>query len=398
VSPSHFSAAPGGSADYPSADLAALNQTSERFRLFVENSPDLIVEATREGVILYVTPNVPSILGHTASELQRTNLFAHVHPEELIQMKTLFALPGGRGTCRFRHKNGSWRWFETTGRECLISTEPVRGALVMREITERKEAESMRRHLESELRKSANLSALGLLAGGIAHDFNNVLTAICVHVNIAQKATQEPNVLASLAHVGHAVERAKHLAQEIVRFSQREADERQLVRLPAVAAEVLQLLRPTWPAGVEIVTDLPAHEGWILAIPIQLHQVLTNLFVNAIHAMETGWGRLEVRVESLVVEEPYTEPYPDLGRGRYVQLSVSDTGHGMDAATQQKIFEPFFTTKRPENGTGLGLAVVRNILKNHGASIQVFSVVGRGTTFQLIFAAEPSPKPDQERV
>jgi signal transduction histidine kinase len=181
------------------------------------------------------------------------------------------------------------------------------------------------------------------------------------------------------------------MAQQILTFSRHEDSAHQLIRLPELIGSALQFLRPSWPAGVHIVTDLPVDAGWIMANPDQIHQVLSNLFLNAAQAMRPGAGRLEVRVRSLVIERPFTEPHPDLGGGSYVWLTVSDTGHGMDAATQRQIFEPFFTTKSAGCGTGLGLAIVHRIIKDHGASIRVSSEPGHGTTFQLFFAAQSGP-------
>ncbi len=238
-----------------------------------------------------------------------------------------------------------------------------------------------------ELNQRASLSALGLLAGGIAHDFNNILTAIRQHVAVAQEDAKEPTVQAAFGQVELAAGRAAQLALQILKFVDGENAARQRIRLPTLVADVLALLKPTWPAGVEVVADLPPAGGWISASPIQIHQVLTNVFMNAAHAMESGAGRLEVRVVSLAVARAYAEPHRDLDRGDYVELSVTDTGHGMDEATQRRIFEPFFTTKR--RGTGLGLAVVHQIIKEHGAWIRVTSEVGRGTSFRLFFQACP---------
>ena len=238
---------------------------------------------------------------------------------------------------------------------------------------------------EDELHRNAQLNALGLLAGGIAHDFNNLLTVINVHLGVAQQDAREPGVQAALAQIEQAVGQAKHLARQILQFSRQQNPDHQLVRLPALVTAVLGLLRPTWPATLDVLTDLPPDAGWVMACPTQLHQVLTNLLVNAVHAMEYGPGRLEVRVDSLVVEQAYADPATDLARGRYVRLTVSDSGRGMDADTQRRIFEPFFTTKA--QGTGLGLAIVHRILQEHGACIRVSSEPGRGTTFRIYFLA-----------
>ena len=205
--------------------------------------------------------------------------------------------------------------------------------------------------------------------------------------------SQEAQVRSSLGQAEQAVSQAKQLATQILQFSRQQDTAHQLVRLPALVAEVLQLLRPTWPAELEVVTHLPPQTGWILASPVQLHQVVTNLLVNAVQAMRSGPRRLEVRVEPVQVDQAYADPKLALARGRYVQLTVSDTGHGMDAATRERIFDPFFTTKG--YGTGLGLTVVQRIVKDHGACIRVSSEPGRGTTFRLYFVAPPSPEPSQ---
>jgi signal transduction histidine kinase len=230
-----------------------------------------------------------------------------------------------------------------------------------------------------------------MLAGGIAHDFNNMLTVIGLYLGMARADCHDPDVQPSLVQIAEAVGRAKGMAHQILTFSRHQDHPHQLVRLPDLIAKVLQFLRPSWPAGVHIVTDLPTDAGWIMANPDQIHQVLSNLFLNAVQAMDGGSGRLDVRVRSVVIDQPFTEPHPNLGGGSYVWLTVSDTGHGMDAATQRQIFEPFFTTKRTGQGTGLGLAIVHRIIKDHGASIRVSSKPGQGTSFQIFFAAQTAP-------
>ncbi|HZZ20006.1 MAG TPA: ATP-binding protein [Opitutaceae bacterium] len=368
----------------PAGDPSGHSRTPERFRLLLENSVDVIVETTRDGGILYVSANVRNVLGYTVEELLHTSIFERIHPDDLTQMKALFDLPEGQGTCRHRHRSGSWRWIEATGREFVAEDNQVRSVLIVRDITERKEAEKVRHHLEEELNKTSKLSALGLLAGEIAHDFNNILTVINVHLGIAKLESQELEVQDSIHQVELALGQAKYLAQQILQFSRQQNSERKLVQVAAIANEVIQLMRPSWPSELEVVADLPLEGCWVMASPIQLHQVLSNLLGNAVHAMELG-GRLEVRVDAVVIDKAYADPSIALASGRYVRLTVSDTGHGMDSATQQRVFEPFFTTKG--QGSGLGLAVIQRIVKDHGAALRMSSEQGRGTTFRIYFVA-----------
>jgi PAS domain S-box-containing protein len=375
----------------PPSDLPTMALPSERYRLLLEHSIDVIVEANRQGEIVYVSTNVRAILGYTPGELIGTSIFTHVHPDNLTRARLQFALPDGRGTCRFRHRNGSWRWVEAVSREFTDPRGQPRSVLIVRDVTQRVEADAVRQNLEEELNRTSKLGALGLMAGEIAHDFNNLLTVINVHLSLAQMDTQDPRIEESLAQVEQAVGQAKQLARQILQFSRKQDTEHQLVRLPTLVTEVLQLLQPTWSPSIEIVTDLPADGGWIMGSPNQLHQVLTNLFVNAAQAMKGSPGRLEVRVEPLTIEQAYADPVHGLAAGRYLQLTVTDTGHGMDAATQKRVFEPFFTTKG--HGSGLGLAVVQRVVKEHGASIRVSSEPGRGTTFRIFFTALSGPMP-----
>mgnify|MGYP001545742798 CR=1 FL=1 len=371
-----------------------MRQDSERFRLLVENSLDLVVEVTPEGRILYVSPNVRCVLGYLPGELLGADAYAQVHPDDLSPVRERFAEPGShRATCRYRHKDGSWRWLETTGRRYRTGAGEERGVLIARDRTQLKEADAERERLEADLYKAEKLTALGTLAGGIAHDFNNVLTAIIAYTNLARADTQEPRVFDSLSQVLKAADRAKNLVQQILTFSSQQKNKRQAVKLSAIAHEVLKLLRPTLPATIEVVTDMRDETGTVLADPTQMHQVIVNLCTNALHAMRHQPGRLEVRVAAVYVDEVLAQSHPGLRPGPHARLSVIDTGHGMDAETRKRIFEPLFTTKRPGEGTGLGLAVVQRIVADHGGAIQMSSRPGGGSTFHLLFPwrADPSP-------
>jgi len=243
-----------------------------------------------------------------------------------------------------------------------------------------------RNKLEIQLRQSQKMEAIGTLAGGIAHDFNNILGAIIAFTELARlDAGDNQAVQDCLKQVLKAGDRAKGLVQQILSFSRQNKVERRVVLLQPIVKEVLKLMGSTLPASIEVGSDIRPDAGTVLADTTQIHQVLVNLCTNAAHAMRGQNGRLEVRLDETQVDEALAHTQPDLRPGKYVRLTVSDNGHGMDAATLSRIFEPFFTTKGPGEGTGLGLSVVHGIMQDHEGAIQVASQPGCGTVFQLFF-------------
>jgi two-component system cell cycle sensor histidine kinase/response regulator CckA len=246
-----------------------------------------------------------------------------------------------------------------------------------------------RDRLEAELMRAEKLAALGTLAGGMAHDFNNILTAILAYTGIAQMHANEPLTREALEQVIRAADRAKNIAQQVLDFSASQKRSRAPVNLPALAHEVLALLRPIIPDNIEIVTDVFDSSGTVLGNAAQLHQVILNVCHNAIHALRLRGGQLVLRIAPVTVDEALVREHPGLHCTPHICLSVIDDGHGMDAVTQRRIFEPFFTTKT--NGHGLGLAVVQRIVRDHDGVIHVTSQPGEGTVFRIFFPAhEPT--------
>ena len=248
---------------------------------------------------------------------------------------------------------------------------------------ERDVAEERRKSLESQLRHAQKMEALGTLAGGIAHDFNNILSAIGGNTELALNEDPTNGIRESLNEINKAVVRAKDLVGRILLFSRRQESERKPVALASIVEEVLTLLRASIPRSVEVwvrcVPDLPM----ISADASQIHQVIMNLGTNAAHAMEHRGGTLTMEVDRVSVDAA-NAPSPDLVPGPYLRVTVSDTGAGINPEVVDRIFDPFFTTKGHE-GTGLGLAVVDGIVRDHQGAITVESAVGRGTTFRLYF-------------
>jgi PAS domain S-box-containing protein len=225
-----------------------------------------------------------------------------------------------------------------------------------------------RRRLEAEVRQSQKMEAVGTLAGGIAHDFNNILASVIGYAELAMLDAESEGVQADLHQVLTAAARGRQMVQRILAFSRRSGDELQPVELAAIVDETLRLLRPTLPPGVSVDFAHDDRAPAVLGDGSQLHQVVLNLCGNAIYAMRTTGGLLTVRLHRL-----------DRSGTRWIQLVVSDTGTGMSPEVLERAIDPFFTTKPPDEGTGMGLAMVHGIITGMGGTLRLESVAGEGT-------------------
>lgn len=255
------------------------------------------------------------------------------------------------------------------------------------DITDRKEMEEEKVKIEAQLRQAQKLEAMGALAGGIAHDFNNILSPILGYAEMALDEIPEDKPLHhDIQEIRKAGLRAKDLIKQILTFSRKKEQERIPVRASLVIKEALQLLRASLPTTIEIQTKISpeATHSTVFADPTQIHQILMNLCTNSAHAMRDKGGTLAVSLEGVELDSEAAAQYPDLEPGSYLQLSVSDTGHGMPADVSHRIFEPYFTTKAEGEGTGLGLAVIYGIVVSHGGAISVYSEPEKGTVFHIL--------------
>jgi|GEM_PF-1913095 len=239
--------------------------------------------------------------------------------------------------------------------------------------------------LEGQLRQAQKLEALGTLAGGIAHDFNNVLSPIFGYTEMSLEQLQQNDPLYhNLSQVLSAAGRARDLVKQILAFSRQSQKEKIPLQIQIVVKEALKLLRASLPATIEMIEKIDNKCGPVLADPTDIHRILMNLGTNAYHAMREHGGRLEVAVEEKELTGSEVERLSlHMSPGRYVKLSVSDTGIGMDEETLQRIFDPYFTTKPSGEGTGMGLSMVHGIVKACGGEIQVVSKEGNGTFFSV---------------
>ena len=361
------------------ADLA---RSELYFRSIIENSLDVTVVLALDAGFRYVSPAMERLFGYRPEELQGSRAFDFIHPEDrpLVEDSFRRALEDGTRVeqmeFRFRHRDGSWRTISAMGK-ALPPETGVQGAIInARDVTER-------RQLEALLVQAQKMEAVGRLAGGVAHDFNNLLTVIQGYAELlGASLANDPERSESLGEIVRAAERAAALTRQLLAFSRRQVLETRVLDLGAVVADTEKMLRRLIGEDVEVVVVKPATLGHVKADPGQIEQVLLNLAVNSRDAMPGG-GRLTVELADVTLDAPFTTSHDSIPSGRYVVVSVRDTGSGMDAETLGHLFEPFFTTKEKGKGTGLGLATVFGIVKQSGGYVDVASAPGAGTTIRV---------------
>lgn len=303
-----------------------------------------------------------------------------VHPEDRTALTREFQAciaSGGIHTMEYRRATvgGGWKWIRSTGKivERDAAGRAVRMTGTHTDITDRKQ-------LEAQLLHSQRLEAVGTLAGGVAHDLNNILTPMLMVGGVLRDKLADPADRALVEQLEAGARRGAGIVKQLLTFSRDLAPSRAVVDVAPVVEEMVEVMRRTFPREIELKVELAAGLWPVVADPIQLHQVLLNLCINARDAMGAG-GRLTVTAENGV--PPAAKPG---GRGEVI-LAVSDTGHGIAPENLQRIFDPFFTTKGVGKGTGLGLSTVHGIVKSHGGRVTVESEPGRGTTFRIVLPA-----------
>jgi PAS domain S-box-containing protein len=357
-------------------------QAGEKLRLqtaALEAAADGVVITDRNGAIVWGNPAFMALTGYSAEEVIGRNLRLL---KSGLQDPSFYAdlwntITSGRswhGELVNKRKDGSLY----TEEESITPVRDARGEAshfiaIKRDITGRK-------NLEAQLRQSQKMEAIGSLAGGIAHDFNNMLTVILGYsgLALAAMAADDPQ-RDNLNQVKEAGQRAATLTRQLLAFSRKQVLQSRVLDLNAVVANMDKMLQRLIGENIALVTALTPGLGHVKADAGQLEQVIMNLAVNARDAMPQG-GKLTIETTNVELDDAFARAHIGSRLGPSVMLAVSDTGCGMDAATQARIFEPFFTTKEKGKGTGLGLATVYGIVKQSGGSIWVYSEVGVGTT------------------
>lgn len=371
-------------AERRATEAAVLRETEEHFRLLVENASDLVLQVSADGIVRYASPSHLALTGRPPEELVGKSVFVHVHVEDLAVARSQLLVPGSRVRFRYQFADASWHWLEACGRTYQLSDGTERGVVHLQDVTGRVEAEEARRRLDAQQQHAQKMEAVATLAGGFAHDFNNILTGILGNTQIAeyQLPTAHP-ARPLLANATQSCLRARDLVAKILTFSHRREHPLQPLPLAPVVEEGMNLLRASLPATIRIASEFPSDPVCVLCDPGQIQQMLLNLGANASHAMRIRGGLLTVRLAAETPAPALAAAHPQLPPGPCARLTVTDTGHGMDAATLARIFEPFFTTKTVGEGTGLGLAVVYGIVEHHHGVIVATSLLGAGTTFDI---------------
>jgi PAS domain S-box-containing protein len=484
----------------------ALRRSEDYFRTLIENSSDIITILNTKGKILFQSPSIERVLGYRADEMLDRNAFDLVHPNDVQRVLAIFSgdltNPNLQSPIeyRFRHRDGSWRFLESIGKN-LLHDPSIHGIVInSRDVTERKRAEERiieqaalldkatdaimtlnldgqitfwnsgaerlygwradetvgklhesqlysqenapafnarsrtlrdgrwkgelvqmrkdgaelfvesrwtlvpdrdgnprsmliintditeKKKLEAHVLRAQRMESIGTLAGGIAHDLNNVLTPILMSIRVLREDLPDTGSRRLLDTLEASAQRGANIVQQVLSFARGAEGERALFQIRHPVNEVVKIARETFPPTIIIQADVPKELWLIHGESTQVHQVLMNLLVNARDAMPHG-GKITVRAENAVIDESYCRMQPDAQPGRYVVITVADTGTGIPPALISRIFEPFFTTKPVGKGTGLGLSTALGIVRSHGGFINVYSEVGKGTSFKVHYPA-----------
>ncbi len=389
----------------------ALEESEKRFRMIVENMHDTVWTMDLNLHFKYISPGSTIMTGFTEEELRTIPLKEQITPKsyafiEKILMEQLAQESGGRpvdpkGSLTFEveayHKDDGTIWIELTvtfGRD--KNGKPLEIVIAGRNITERKKMQEEKEKLEEQLLHAQKMESVGRLAGGVAHDFNNMLNVILGYAELSRmRLTQDNPVMHNIVEIEKAASRSKDITSQLLAFSRKQIIAPKIInlneRIAGIEKTIARLIGEDISLFFHTQSDL-----WNIKIdPSQIEQILFNLIINARDAMPGG-GKLTVETVNIQLDEGYCQSHAGFQPGKYILLTVSDSGHGIDTETLKHIFEPFFTTKETGKGTGLGLATVYGIIKQNGGFINVYSEPGQGTAFKIYFRRTEEVTPVEE--
>jgi PAS domain S-box-containing protein len=372
----------------------ALRQSEERYRqLFEMTRLVKLVVDPRTGAIVHANRAAAEFYGYSLEELKRLRVIdLNILPEEQVRRDLRLAASQERSQFKFRHQlaNGEVRDVEVYTGPLSLNGETFLLSVII-DVTERERLLTQERETQKRIELQERLASVGQLAAGIAHDFNNILSVIVLQAEVALSATDlSRNLRERLSTIVQQAGRASNLIQQVLDFSRRAVLERRPMDLLPLIKEQARLLERTLPENIRLHLSYLPGEYLVLADPTRLQQAVMNLAVNARDAMPVG-GELHIRLTRLAPEDNLVcNTCGEIIRGEWLCLEVSDSGMGIPAEVQPHIFEPFYTTKAPGKGTGLGLAQVYGIVKQHQGHIRTFSQVGQGASFYIYLPALPA--------
>ncbi len=378
----------------------ALRESEDKYRTILESIEEGCFETDIDGNLTFFSNPILKILGYSRDELLGVNTGKYISPDTASKMRRI------TGRLKETGKPENVTDYDVIRKDgTIVSLEmsvsllkgqnglPMGYRGVLRDVSERKQTEEEKHKLETQLQQAQKMESIGTLAGGIAHDFNNILMGIQGNASLMllKIESDHPNY-EKIKNIEKYVQNGTELTKQLLGFARRGKYLIKATNLNEIIEKSSSLFART-KKEIQVHTDL-REDLWTAEVDRgQIGQVLLNLYVNAWQAMSNG-GDLYLHTANVILDRSYVKPYK-VEPGRYVKISVSDTGVGIDKETQERIFEPFFTTKEMGRGTGLGLASVYGIIKSHGGYINVYSEKGRGTIFTIYLPASEKKVPKE---
>ncbi len=367
--------------------LVELRESRANYKLLVDNQADMVIKLDSEYRVIFASPTTIQKIGLPESEILGRFTSHFIHPDDvsLLPAHNRAIEQGVENLDKLiiRLQTGDhWTWTSWSGSNVLDESGNIKARIsVGRDITHERE-------METRLRQGQKLQAVGQLAGGVAHDFNNIIQAILGYVGfVKDDLPPDSEAFLDLTQAEIAAERAATLTRQLLAFSRRQILKPALLDLSKVTTDLLPMLRRLLGESIDLNFHSTPDLDSVKADRGQIEQILVNLCVNARDAIEQETGQITIKIDMVTLDQMFCHHHSWAEEGRWVRLGLTDSGHGMDEDTLSKIFEPFFTTKDTGKGTGLGLATVYGIIKQHGGLIDVTSRPGSGTSFAMYLRA-----------
>lgn len=362
-------------------------ENEEKYRLLATNTVDVIwTWSARTEEVIYCSPSIEKLTGYTAAEFLTKPLHKWMTPESFQRCIDLYnqGASSGERLIEVEHytRDGGTVFCEMSAHPVYQGGDPDLWVGVTRDISQRKLEESHREKLEASVRQNQKFESLGTLAGGIAHDFNNVLGVMMGLIDLLSEEVKSDSSHTLVDKLSNSAQKAKRLVQRILTFAREKEGDKKIINLTELVAETVELLASGIPPNVSLTSELPSQVIKINGDRTQIEQVIMNVATNAIEALDGREGKITFGLSTESVSEAIELPHGSLAPGEYARLIVEDSGDGISADIVERIFDPFYTRK--ETGSGMGLAIVRNVIVHHNGAIDIHSMPGIGTRFDIL--------------